>query len=164
MAEYRRNLYAHSHQTHSNVELDAIEPHHRVITGDNKRNLAQFEEKALCGRWNSGIFDDAAPPCGRTCRAFGTDGSGRIHFCNFHEGTICDRHRIAFYMQCNAKTDVLHIRTVFCARIQGNQGAPRVHRARAQQQVNKGKKFFCTNLYEFCMFCEGILILLKNIL
>ena len=92
----------------------------------------------------------------------GTDGSRRIHFCNLHEGPAHDRYCIAFYMQCNAKADVLHIRTVFCARIQGNQGAPRVHRARAQQQVNKSKKFFCTNLYEFCMFCEGILILLKN--
>ena len=116
----------------------------------------------LCDRWNSGIFDDAAPPCGRTCRASGTDGSSRINFCNFHEGTTCDRHYISFYMQCNANAGDVHIRTVFCARIQGNQGAPRVHRARAQQQVNKSKKFFCTNLYEFCMFCEGILILLKN--
>ena len=116
----------------------------------------------LCDRWNSGIFDDAAAPCGRTCRASGTDGSSRINFCNFHEGITCDRHYVSFNMQCNANADDVHIRTVFCARIQGNQGAARVHRTGAQQQVNKGKKFFCANLYEFCMFCEGFLILLKN--
>lgn len=59
---------------------------------------------------------------------------------------------IALLFICNANADVLHIRTIFCARIQGNQGAPRVHRARAQQQVNKGKKFFariCTNFVCF---------------
>ena len=116
----------------------------------------------LRGRWNSGIFDNAAAPCRR---AFCASGTGN---------RICTRLRRTCRKSAGstdgsdsglrrpANADAVHIRTVFCTRIQGNQGTPCVHRAGAQPGVNTDKKFFYSNLYEFCIFCEGFLILLKN--
>lgn len=103
--------------------------------------------------------------CGHAFRAFGTDSYGRVNFCNFHEETICDRHCGIAALHCflyAMQMLALYISGLYFARIQGNQGAARVPCAGTKLQVNDRKKFFNTNLYEICIFCDELLILLKN--
>lgn len=131
---------------------------------------------SLCSRWNFSIFDGAATPCRRACRA----SSGR---CRRRADLHCTYGKSAWHRDCPdsglrhpANAGTLHIRAVFCARIQGNQGAPCVHRARTRlkelenwleywnkrnHKIERGGSFTEPPLLRYVPFCPKLMLFLS---